>query len=78
MERAADDLNHQPDGNQEPSEAQKRENVVRLAFGGDEERFRKFVETVRAGIPVGVGLAVVDGRTMHHLMARGQEQATWT
>jgi hypothetical protein len=60
LERAADDLDHQPDGNQEPSEAEKRDNVVRLAFGGDEERFRKFVETVRAGIPVGVG-AVLRG-----------------
>lgn len=44
----------------ELSETEKHENVVRLAFGGDEERFREFVETVRNGIPLGVG-AVLRG-----------------
>ena len=44
----------------ELSEAEKHENVVRLAFGGDEERYREFVETVRNGIPLGVG-AVLRG-----------------
>jgi hypothetical protein len=66
LERTASSVNHQPDGSQELSEAEKRENVVRLAFGGDEGRFREFVETVRGGIPVGVGAvlrgSVVTGR----------------
>ena len=44
----------------ELSEAEKHDNVVRLAFGGDEERYREFVETVRNGIPLGVG-AVLRG-----------------
>ena len=65
LERPAS-VNHQPDGSQELSEAEKRENVVRLAFGGDKGRFREFVETVRGGIPVGVGAvlrgSVVTGR----------------
>ncbi|MBV9927373.1 MAG: hypothetical protein JOZ96_20310 [Acidobacteria bacterium] len=33
------------------SEAEMRENVVRLAFGGDESRFREFCEVVRQAIP---------------------------
>ncbi len=37
---------------------QKRANVIRLAFGGDEERFRQFVETVRQGIPPGTGVVL--------------------
>jgi hypothetical protein len=44
----------------ELSEPEKHDNVVRLAFGGDEARFGEFVETVRAGIPEGVG-AVLRG-----------------
>ena len=42
------------------SEEQKRANMIRLAFGGDERRFHEFVETVRNAIPEGVG-AVVRG-----------------
>ncbi|HWS88061.1 MAG TPA: hypothetical protein VN282_13910 [Pyrinomonadaceae bacterium] len=34
------------------SEAEMRENVIRLAFGGDESRFREFCEVVRQAIPV--------------------------
>lgn len=37
---------------------QKRQNVVRLAFGGSEDRFRAFVETVRLGIPPGTGVVL--------------------
>jgi hypothetical protein len=37
--------------------------VVQLAFGGDEERFREFVETIRNAIPLGVG-AVLRGSTV--------------
>ena len=37
----------------ELTESQKRENVVRLAFGGDEARYRVFCETVRTAVPAG-------------------------
>lgn len=39
---------------------QKRENVIRLVFGGDEARFTEFCEVVRNAIPLGVG-AVIRG-----------------
>lgn len=42
----------------ELSSDQKRDNVIRLAFGGDERRFNEFVETVRAAIPPGVGVVL--------------------
>ena len=37
---------------------QKRENVIRLAFGGSEKRLNEFVETVRQGIPPGTGVVL--------------------
>ena len=37
---------------------QKRANVIRLAFGGREERFNEFVETVRQAIPPGTGVVL--------------------
>ena len=42
------------------TEDQKRANVIRLVFGGDEGRFQQFCQTVRDAIPIGVG-AVVRG-----------------
>jgi hypothetical protein len=45
---------------QDLTEAQKRDNVVRLVFGGDAARFDKFVHVVRDAIPLGVG-AVLRG-----------------
>lgn len=45
---------------QDLTEEQKRENLVRQVFGGDVEKFRKFCEVVENAIPVGVG-AVVRG-----------------
>ena len=45
-------------GSDELTEQQKRENVVRLAFGGSEERFNEFVETVRQSIPPGTGVVL--------------------
>ncbi len=36
------------------SEAEKRENVIRLVFGGDPARFETFCEVIRAGIPDGI------------------------
>jgi hypothetical protein len=35
---------------------QKRQNVIRLAFGGSQERFDKFVDVVRRAIPPGAGV----------------------
>lgn len=37
---------------------QKRQNVVRLAFGGDEAKFAEFVETIRAAIPPNTGVVL--------------------
>ncbi len=42
----------------ELSEAEKRDNVIRLAFGGSEERFEAFVRTVREEIPEGTGVVL--------------------
>jgi hypothetical protein len=33
------------------SEAEKRDNVITLAFGGDEERFQEFLRIIREEIP---------------------------
>ena len=48
---------------QDPSSAaeelttdQKRENVIRLAFGGSQEQFDRFVDIVRQAIPPGTGV----------------------
>lgn len=37
---------------------QKRDNVIRLAFGGSRERFEEFVRAVRAAIPDGTGVVL--------------------
>src|SRR5918993_1007501 len=37
---------------------QKRQNVIRLAFGGSEEKFRAFVDEVRNSIPRGTGVVL--------------------
>jgi hypothetical protein len=50
----------QPANERELTEAQKRENVIRLVFGGDEKRFQAFCDVVRDAIPLGVG-AVLRG-----------------
>jgi len=42
----------------ELTEQQKRENVIRLAFGGSEERFNEFVDVVRRAIPPGTGVVL--------------------
>lgn len=45
---------------QELTEAAKRDNVVRLVFGGDYAKFERFCQVVRDAIPLGVG-AVLRG-----------------
>jgi hypothetical protein len=44
----------------EPSltEAEKRANVVRLAFGGREERLEEFIRVIREEIPPGCGVVL--------------------
>ena len=37
---------------------QKRQNVIRLVFGGSEQRYREFVEEVGRAIPVGTGVVL--------------------
>ena len=37
---------------------QKRQNVVRLAFGNSEEKFKQFVDVVRESIPAGTGVVL--------------------
>ena len=37
---------------------QKRQNVIRLAFGGDEAKFTEFVDVVRAAIPPKTGVVL--------------------
>ncbi len=37
---------------------QKRENVIRLAFGGSPEKFEEFVSTVRGAIPEGTNVVL--------------------
>ena len=37
---------------------QKRDNVIRLAFAGDENKFREFVDIVRDAIPPGTGVVL--------------------
>lgn len=42
----------------ELTEQQKRENVIRLVFGGSEARYDAFVDTVRESIPRGTGVVL--------------------
>jgi hypothetical protein len=43
---------------EELTEQQKRENVLKLAFGGDERRFEEFCARVRAAVPPGTGVVL--------------------
>jgi hypothetical protein len=47
-------------GDAEFTEAEKRANVIRLVFQGDEQKFLAFCDVVRNAIPLGVG-AVLRG-----------------
>ena len=42
----------------ELTETEKRENVIRLAFGGSRERYDEFVRVVREAIPPGTGVVL--------------------
>ena len=45
-------------GSDELTEQQKRDNVIRLAFGGNESLFNDFIAVVRQGIPSGTGVVL--------------------
>lgn len=45
---------------EEMSEQEKRDRVIRLAFGGDPQRLEKFLDVLRAELPAGTG-AVLRG-----------------
>ena len=49
--------------NDEMTDEEKRENVIRLAFDGDPRRFKEFCDAVRAEIPEGTG-AVLRGSSV--------------
>lgn len=42
----------------EMTEKEIRARIIRLGFGGDEERLEKFCEKLRAGLPKGTGVAL--------------------
>ena len=42
----------------ELTQEEKRENVIRLAFGGSDERYREFIDTVREAVPPGTGVVL--------------------
>jgi hypothetical protein len=43
---------------EELTSEQKRDNVIRLAFGGREDKFNEFVDMVRKAIPPGTGVVL--------------------
>ena len=40
------------------TDEEKRNNVIRFAFGGDPQRFEEFVDVLRAGIPENTGVVL--------------------
>jgi hypothetical protein len=50
--------NEAPSTTEELTSDQKRENVVRLAFGDSEERFNEFIRVVREAIPPGTSVVL--------------------
>ncbi|HVG31128.1 MAG TPA: hypothetical protein VM864_15565 [Pyrinomonadaceae bacterium] len=48
----------EPKDAKEMTDEEIRERIVRLGFDGDEGRFRKFCEIMRAGLPAGTGVAL--------------------
>jgi hypothetical protein len=46
------------EASRELTEAEKRENVIRLAFHGNEDLFRRFCDEVRAAIPPKTGVVL--------------------
>lgn len=58
-EQAKQDVpNESPDQPDELTGPDMKANVVRLAFGGSQERFNEFVRTVRSAIPPGTAVVL--------------------
>lgn len=47
-----------PETQHELTEAEKRENVIRLAFGGDHAKFARFVQLIKDAIPPNTGVVL--------------------
>jgi hypothetical protein len=56
--RARVEAAHAAQSESELTEQEKRESVVRLAFGGSEERLDEFVRVIREAIPQGTGVVL--------------------
>jgi hypothetical protein len=55
---SADQQPHEPATNDDLTDDEKRANVLRLAFGGSEERFAEFLRVIREEIPPGTGVVL--------------------
>jgi hypothetical protein len=51
-------MGDEPAGDAQLTDADKRRNVIRLAFGGSEERFKEFLDVIRQEIPPGTGVVL--------------------
>jgi hypothetical protein len=51
-------MEHSSAANPELTEAEKRENVIRLAFGNDPSRLEAFVQLIRKSIPDNTGVVL--------------------
>ena len=60
------------------TEEQKRENVVRLAFGGDEAKHRQFCEVICAAIPGGTTVVLRGSAVTGVLAGRTTRRSTRT
>jgi len=67
------------------SDEEMRDRVVRLAFDGDRDLFRKFYNVMRAQLPRGTGVALrgsavraSDGMTARLLTPNDRARAIWT
>ena len=54
----ADDQHAVEDDQSGLTDTEKRANVIRLVFGGSEERFVEFVRTIREDVPPGTGVVL--------------------
>lgn len=54
----AEDVEIAATGTDELTQEERRQNVIRLAFGGSEERYQVFIDTVREGVPPGTGVVL--------------------
>jgi hypothetical protein len=55
----------------ELSDEERRANVLRLAFGGDEQRFEEFLRVLRQEIPPGTGVVLRGSAVTGHALKDG-------